>query len=159
MVDPVPEEYRTVTPYLTVRDAARAIAFYEEAFGAEEVHRMETPDGQVMHAELAIGPSRVMVSEEFPQWEHHGPQALGGTPVTLQLFSEDVDAAWERAIDAGAEVHRELMNAFWGDRYGTLVDPFGHRWGLAQRIEEVGEEEMQRRAAEWFAEAGGEGGG
>lgn len=123
MVEPVPAAYRTVIPYLTIRDAPRAIEFYGRAFGAAEITR---------HAK--------------------SPQALGGTPVTLQLFFANVDAAWKRALDAGAEVAMELMDAFWGDRYGVLTDPFGHRWGMSQRIEEVSSEEMERRAAAWFAE-------
>lgn len=155
MVQPVPEEYRTVTPYLTVRDAAHAIAFYGEAFGAEVVHRTTMPDGRLLHAELAIGPSRIMLSEEMEEWDMAGPKKLGGTPVTLQLFFEDVDAAWERALDAGAEVVHGLMNAFWGDRYGTLLDPFGHRWGLGQRIEDLSPEEIDQRAEAWFAEMRG----
>lgn len=155
MVQPVPEEYRTVTPYLVVRDAERALGFYRDAFGAEEVHRQATPDGRMLHAEVAIGPSRVMLSEEMAEWGMTSPQSLGGTPVTLQLFFEDVDAAWDRAVGAGAAPAHELMDAFWGDRYGVVVDPFGHKWGLAQRIEDLTPEELERRAAEWFAQAGG----
>lgn len=157
MVQPVPDEYRTVTPYLTVRDAERAIDFYAAAFGAEVLHRQTMPDGRLLHAELAIGPTRVMLSEEMAEWGMTSPLALGGTPVTLQFFFEDVDAAWSRAIEAGAEPVHELMDAFWGDRYGVVADPFGHKWGLAQRMEELTPEEMARRAAEWFAQAGGDG--
>jgi PhnB protein len=154
MVQGIPAAYRNVTPYLTIRDVPRAIDFYREAFGAEEVRRQAMPDGRVLHAEIAIGPSRIMMSEEMIEYGMKSPASLGGTPVTLQFFFEDVDAAWKRAVDAGAEVATELMDAFWGDRYGVLADPFGHRWGLAQRLEELSDEEMERRAEKWFATEG-----
>lgn len=142
----IPEGYTSVTPALTVRNAARAIEFYTRAFGARELGRMASPDGLIWHAELQLGNTRLMLNDEFPEMGGHAPESLGGTPVSLHLYVEDANAIFRRAIDAGATVIQPLENAFWGDRYGKVKDPFGHEWGVATHIEDVSEEDMQQRA-------------
>ena len=155
-VRPIPEGYHSVTPGLTVKNAAEAIEFYKRAFGAVELGRMSSPDGQhVWHAEIKIGDSRVMLGDEFPDMgDCRAPSSIGGTSVSLHIYVEDADAAFQRALDAGATVSMPLMDAFWGDRYGKLVDPFGHSWGIATHQEEVSDEEMKRRAAAFSCQAG-----
>jgi PhnB protein len=149
---PIPEGYHTVTPALTVRGAAQAIDFYTRAFGARELGRMPAPDGQqIWHAELQIGDARLMLADEFPDMGGHAPESLGGTPVSLHLYVEDADAVVQRAVDAGATVIQPVMDAFWGDRYGKLKDPFGHEWSIATHVEDVSEEEMRRRAEAFAA--------
>ena len=148
---PIPEGYHTVTPHLTVRGAARAIDFYARAFGAEELTRMPAPDGErIMHAELRIGDSRVFLNDEFPDMGGRSPEALGGTPASLHLYVEDVERAFARAVAAGAKVHMPLQDMFWGDRYGRLVDPFGHEWSMATRREDLSPDEIGARAATAF---------
>jgi PhnB protein len=148
----IPAGYHSVTPYLTVRGAAQAIDFYKKAFGAQELSRMPSPDGRLGHAEIKIGNSIVMLSDEFPEMGGKGgPQALGGSPVGMMLYVENVDKVFERAIAEGAVVKQPLTNMFWGDRFGRLVDPFGHEWSLAMHIEDVSPEEMARRAAKEMA--------
>ena len=144
---PVPAGYHTVTPHLVVRDAAKAIDFYAAAFGAEELYRMPGPDGAVMHAELMIGDSRVMLGEEAPQMGALSPQTIGGSPVSLLLYVKDVDASFTRAGQAGCTIQMPPTDMFWGDRYGKVQDPFGHQWALATHKEDVTPEEMHRRAA------------
>ncbi|HLL88022.1 MAG TPA: VOC family protein [Tepidisphaeraceae bacterium] len=153
-VRPIPEGYHTVTPYLRCREAAKAIEFYKAAFGAEEVFRMPGPGGTIMHAEVRIGDSFVMVSDEFPNWGAKGPQSYGGTTVGLHLYVADADAAFARATAAGATVMMPLTNQFWGDRYGKLQDPFGHEWSVSQHVEDVPPDEMERRAAEMMKQMG-----
>jgi len=153
-VRPIPEGYHTVTPYLRCREAAKAIEFYKAAFGAEEVFRMPGPGGTIMHAEVRIGDSFVMVSDEFPNWGAKGPQSYGGTTVGLNLYVADADAAFARATAAGATVMMPLTNQFWGDRYGKLQDPFGHEWSVSQHVEDVPPDEMERRAAEMMKQMG-----
>ena len=144
---PIPEGYHSVTPALTVRGAAQAIEFYTRAFGARELGRMPAPDGQhIVHAELQIGDARLMLADEFPEMGGRAPEALGGTPVALHLYVEDADAVVQRAVEAGATVIQPLMDAFWGDRYGKIKDPFGHEWSVATHVEDVSEDEMRRRA-------------
>jgi PhnB protein len=151
-VRPIPEGYHTVTPGLVVRGGAQAIDFYTRAFGARELGRMTSPDGQqILHAELQLGDARIMLSDEMPDMGTYSPAALGGTAVGLHLYVEDADAVFQQAIDAGATVLQPLMNAFWGDRYGRLRDPFGHDWGIATHIEDVSDEEMRRRAEAFAA--------
>ena len=153
MAKPIPDGYHSVTPYLTVRGAAQAIDFYKRAFGAQERERMPGPDGKsVMHAELRIGDSVVMLSDEFPGMGARSPQSLGGTHGYLFLYVEDVDTAWERAVSAGAKVTMPLADMFWGDRFGKLQDPFGHEWGLASHKEDVSPEEIGKRAQAAFAQ-------
>jgi PhnB protein len=150
-VKPVPEGYHTVTPHLTVRGAARAIEFYTRAFGAEEVARMPGPDGRRMHAALRIGDSVVFLNDEFPEFGGSpSPAGLGGTPVTIHLYVDDVDALFARAVAAVAAVRMPLEDAFWGDRYGKVADPFGHEWSLASRKEVLTPQEMARRAKAAF---------
>jgi PhnB protein len=145
-VRPIPAGYHSVTAALTVHDAARAIDFYTLAFDARELGRMPGPDGRLMHAELQIGDSRVMLSDEMPDLGGGpSPRSLGGTPVTLQLYVEDADSVFQRAIDAGAVVAQPLEDQFWGDRYGKVIDPFGHAWGILTHIEDVSDEEIMRR--------------
>ena len=144
---PIPDGYHTATPYLIVKGAAKAIDFYQRAFGATELFRMPVPDGKIMHAEIRIGNSPIMLADEFPERKIVGPQSLGGTPIGLLLYMEDVDTMFRQAIDAGATVERPVENQFYGDRSGTLVDPFGHRWTIATHVEDVSSEEMEKRFA------------
>jgi len=157
MVQPVPEGFNTVNIYLVVADAGEAIDFYQKAFGAEPGFRMRGPDGEsTMHAELRIGNSTIMLTEENPQWGMQSPETLGGSPASIHLYVDDCDAIYQRALDAGCTVAAPLMDAFWGDRYGKVKDPFGHEWGIATHKEDVPPEEMERRAAQWFSQMGGE---
>jgi len=144
MTNPIPEGYNSVTPYLVVDDAAKAIEFYKKAFGAEEKFRMPMGD-RIGHAEIKIGDSFVMLADEFPDMDHLGPKSRGGTTVSLLLYVNDVDSAFKTAVDAGAKQLRPLENQFWGDRMGSLTDPFGHQWSLATHVEDVSEEEMESR--------------
>jgi PhnB protein len=143
---PIPEGYHTLTPYLAVDDAARAIEYYGKAFGAKELGRMEAPGGKVGHAELEIGDSRVMLSDPFPQSTTRPPSQLGGASASVFMYVEDVDAVVKRAVDAGATVTMEVADQFWGDRFGTITDPFGHVWSIATHVEDVPPEEMAERA-------------
>jgi len=146
-VNAIPEGYHSVTPYLIVSGAAQALDFYQRAFGAEERMRMPGPEGKIMHAEIQIGDSVVMLADEFPQMGAKSPQSIGGTPVGLCIYLENVDARFQQAVAAGAKIERPLQNQFYGDRSGTVIDPFGHKWTLASHIEDVAPEEMERRMA------------
>ena len=154
-VKPVPEGYHTVTPYLIIKDAASAIEFYEKAFGAREVMRLADPTGRVGHAELAIGDSRIMLADEFPEMGARGPQSLGGTSVSLCLYVEDVDARASQAVAAGAREVRPVKDQFYGDRSGTFADPFGHVWTISTHKEDVSPEEIDRRFAAFMSQQGG----
>jgi PhnB protein len=143
---PVPEGYNTVTPYLAVEDAAAAIEYYKKAFGAKERVRMDAPDGKIGHAEIEIGDSIVMLSDPFPQASTKPPKELGGTSASVFLYVEDVDSVVQDAIDAGATVTMPIENQFWGDRFGSITDPFGHLWSIATHVEDVPPEEMAERA-------------
>ena len=145
-VKPIPEGYRTITPYLAVDDAAGAIEYYKSAFGAKERVRMDAPGGKIGHAELEIGDSLVMLSDAFPQSTTRPPKELDGTSASIFMYVEDVDAAVKRAVDAGATITMEVTDQFWGDRFGSVVDPFGHLWSLATHVEDVPPEEMAKRA-------------
>ena len=147
-VKPVPDGYHTVTPSIVVRDPAKAIEFYKRAFGAEELGRMNTPDGTVMHAEIRIGDSRIMMSPESVPTGIKSPQALGGTGSSLNLYIDNVDAAFKRATEAGAKVDMPPADMFWGDRYAKVTDPFGHAWGLLTHQEDVPPGEMEKRGIE-----------
>jgi PhnB protein len=148
-IKPIPEGYHTVTPYLIIKNAVRAIEFYKQAFGATEIFRMADPDsGHVGHAEIKIGDSPVMLADEHPEIGFVGPQTLGGSTVSISLYVEDVDSLFERAIHAGAKELRPVQNQFYGDRSGTLQDPYGHIWNIATHIEDISPEEMQKRFAE-----------
>jgi len=147
----IPQGYHTITPSLTIRDAARAIEFYQRAFGAEVRGIAKTDDGKILHAEIRIGDSIVMINDEFPEFGALSPQSTGGTGVTLHIYLENVDAAFSRALSAGASVKMPLMDAFWGDRYGKLGDPFGHSWSMATHILDLSPEEMRKAQDEAFA--------
>jgi PhnB protein len=154
-VKAIPDGYHTITPSLVVAGGAKAIEFYKKAFGAEELFRMPGPDGKsVMHAELQIGNSRLMLTDEFKDRGCLSPQSLGGSPVTIFMYVQDVDASFKRAVDAGAKVTMPLMDMFWGDRFGTLSDPFGHHWSMATHKEDVPPEEMPKRAQAAMAKMG-----
>jgi PhnB protein len=148
MVKPIPEGYHSVTPYLIVDDASAAIDFYKSAFGATEKFRLPTGD-RIGHAEIIIGDSVIMLADEFPDMGHLGPKARGGTTVSLMVYVEDVDSAFRQATEAGGKEERPVENQFWGDRMGTLTDPFGHKWTLATTVEEVPESELQERMKAW----------
>jgi PhnB protein len=141
----------TITPHVVVRDAARAVDWYTDVLGAEERLRIPVPDGRLMSVELRFGDSTVMLADEFPEMGIVSPQTLGGTYMALHLMVEDVDGVWQRALDAGAEVFHPLQDSFWGERHGQVIDPFGHRWGLAQHLRDVSREELVRAAQEMFA--------
>ena len=147
-VKPIPDNYPQVSAYLYVDGASEAIAFYEKVLGAKERMRMGGPDGKVGHAELQVGDSVIMLSDESPEMNAHGPRSIGGTPVTIMVYVEDVDAAFERAISEGATSLRPVQDQFYGDRSGQFEDPFGHRWSVASHVEDVTPEEMMKRAAQ-----------
>ena len=141
----------TITPHVVVRDAARAVDWYTNVLGAEERLRIPVPDGRLMSVELRFGDSTVMLADEFPEMGIVSPQTLGGTYMALHLMVDDVEGVWQRALDAGAEVFHPLQDSFWGERHGQVIDPFGHRWGLAQHLRDVSHEELVRAAQEMFA--------
>jgi PhnB protein len=143
-----------ITPHIVVRGAAQAAEWYERALGAEVGTRIPVPDGRFMQIELRFGDSTVMIADEFPEFGAVSPQTLGGTYGALTISTDDVDALWARALSAGAEVHAPLQDAFWGERHGQILDPFGHRWGLAQHVRDVPQDEIVRQAAAVFG--GGE---
>ncbi len=149
---PVPEGFHTVTPYLVVRDAAKAIEFYENAFEAEELFRLEGPPGKISHAEIKIGDSIIMLSDEVPSGDCRSPESLGGTAVNILLYVEDVDRVFNHAVSAGAKISMPVADMFWGDRYGQVIDPFGHSWSLATHKEDVPPEELQKRGEAAMAE-------
>jgi PhnB protein len=142
---------QTVTPHIIVRDAGRAAEWYEQALGATVGARIPVPGDRYLQIELIFGDSRVMIADEFPEMGAISPLTLGGTYGALTIATDDVDLLWQRAVDAGAEVFHPLQDAFWGERHGQIVDPFGHRWGLAQKIEDVAPDEVVRRAAALFS--------
>src|SRR5262245_30835906 len=152
-VKPIPDGYHTVTPYLVVEDAAAAIDYYTKVFAATERERMDTPDGKVGHAELEIGDSLVMLSDASPQFSTRAPTEVGATTASIFLYVEDVDAVVKGAVDAGATVLMEVADQFWGDRFGTVQDPFGHQWSVATHIEDVPPEEIEERAKAAMAAA------
>ena len=146
-VKPIPDGYPRVTPYLHVDGASRAIEFYSTVFGATERMRMPAPGGRIGHAELQIGDSVIMLADEFPDMNVRGPKTIGGTPVTVMVYVEDVDQVFNRAVKAGAKEIRPVMDQFYGDRSGEFEDPFGHRWNVATHVEDVPPDEMAKRAA------------
>jgi PhnB protein len=151
---PIPEGYHTITPYLAVDDAVEAIEYYKEAFGAKERVRMDAPEGKIGHAELEIGDSLVMLSDPFPQAATRSPKELGGSSVSVHMYVEDVDAVVKKAVDAGATITMEVADQFWGDRLGSVKDPFGHLWSIATHVEDVPPEEMAERAKAAMAAMG-----
>lgn len=147
-VTPIPEGYHTVTPYLMMRRASEAIEFYRKAFGAELLMKMDAPGGKIGHAELQVGDSRIMLADEHPDQGYVGPESLGGAGVSLLMYVDDVDTSFARAIEAGATELRPVEDQFYGDRMGTLRDPFGHVWSIATHVEDLSPEEMDRRMQE-----------
>jgi PhnB protein len=149
----VPKGYHTVTPSLFVAGAAKAIEFYKKALGAEERMRFEGPGGTIMHAEIKVGDSIIMLADEMPDMGGRGPKTIGGTPVSFFVYGDNVDAAWKRAVDAGAKEVMPLADQFWGDRTGCLEDPFGHQWWLAQHLEDLTPEQIRKNAEAFFSQA------
>jgi len=154
-VKPTPEGFHSVTPYLFIKGAANAIEFYKNVFGATEVMRMPGPNGQIMPAELRIGDSIVMLSDENPQIGALSPQSIGGTASGLNVYIANVDAVTQKAVDGGAKLVRPVKDQFYGDRSGTLIDPFGHMWSVATHVEDVSPEELQKRGAAAMSQAAG----
>ena len=151
-INPIPRGFHAITPYLSVKDANAAIQFYKRIFGAKEIGRISMQDGSVGHAELQIGDSRIMLAEEMPAWGNKSPATLNGTPVGIALYVSDVDSIFQRALDAGAKQVEAVKDQFYGDRSGTLLDPFGHKWHILTHIEDVSFPEMQKRCDAMFAE-------
>jgi len=153
-VDPVPKGLRTVTPYLSINGAAAAIDWYKKAFGAKEIVREPTPDGKLMHAQIRIGDSILMMSDVFPGASSQSPDVLGNSSVTLQVYVKNVDKLWQKAVDAGAKITMPLDNVFWGERYGQLTDPFGHHWSLSEQIKmsKAERDEKQKQAMAMFSQ-------
>lgn len=154
-VSPIPEGYHTVTPYLIVSGAEKALEFYKTGLGATEIMRMADPSGKVMHAEIKIGDSIIMLADEYPEMGARGPLSIGGSPVGICLYVEDVDARFKQALAAGAKEERPVKDQFYGDRSGTLRDPFGHQWTIATHTEDLTPEEIGKRAEEWMKKQGG----
>lgn len=150
MVKPIPQGHHSITPYLIIKGASQAIDFYKRAFGATEDMRMASPDGKVGHAELSVGDSKIMLADEHPEMGHRSPQSIGGTGVSMMLYLEKVDEVFKRAIAAGAKELQPVKDQFYGDRSGTLQDPFGHVWTVATHVEDVPPDEMRRRAQEFM---------
>ncbi|MGP9801265.1 VOC family protein [Rheinheimera sp. NSM] len=151
-VQAIPAGYAAVLPYLVIKNAAAALDFYQNAFGAETIMRMDMPGGAVMHAEMRIGSAVFMLSEQSDDWGNKSPDMLGDSPVTLMVYVPDVDAFVERAVAAGAKLTMAVADQFYGDRSGCLLDPFGHRWMISTHIEDVSEQEMAKRAAQMFGQ-------
>jgi PhnB protein len=151
-VNPIPQGYHSVTPSLTVRGAEQALEFYKKAFNAEETLRMPGPDGKIMHAEFRIGDSVLMLGEEMPDMGAKSPLTLGGSPVSFFIYLENVDEAWQRAINAGAKTVMPLADMFWGDRAGCVDDPSGHHWWLAQHVADLSRDEIKKAQEEFFAQ-------
>lgn len=157
MTKPIPEGYHTATPYLIIRGASDAIEFYKKAFGATELFRIPAPDGKVGHAEIKIGDSPIMLADEYPDMGYKGPLSLGGSPVSIMIYVEDVDTVFNRAVASGGSVKEAVSDKFYGDRMGTLTDPFGHVWHVSTHKEDISPEEMERRAKAASAAASGGG--
>jgi PhnB protein len=154
-VSAIPKEYHSITPVLVVKGAEQAIEFYKKAFGAKELNRAYMPGGNIiLHAEVQIGDSRIMLNDEFPEMNCKSPQSVGGASTALYVYVKDVDKIFTQATDAGAKVTMPLMNAFWGDRTGQLVDPYGHIWSFATRKRNLSQKEIQKAQQEWLAEIG-----
>src|SRR5262245_38279309 len=153
---PIPEGFHALTPSLVVQGAVKAIEFYQKAFGAVEVTRMPGPGGKIMHAQLTIGDSPLMLCDEFPEWETFSPLSIKGSPVTIHLYVKDVDAVFKKAVEAGAKPKMPVSDMFWGDRYGKLVDPFGHHWSIGTHKEDLTPQEIARRQEQFQAQMAGQ---
>jgi PhnB protein len=151
-VKKIPEGYHSITPALIVKDGNAAIEFYKKGFGAEERHRMKSPDGRIGHAELKIGDSIVMLTDEFPEMKCLSPKSIGGSPVSMYVYVEDVDAIFNKTVSAGAKVLDPVKDQFWGDRHGRIEDPFGHLWSIATHKKDLSPEEMKKAAEEAFSQ-------
>jgi len=151
MTKPIPDGFHTVTPSLVVSNSKEAIEFYQKAFGAKEIYQFPTPDGKTMHAMIQIGDSFIMMADEFPVMGSKSPDTLGGTAVTLHLFVENADDVFNQAVNAGAKVTMPIMDAFWGDRFGTVTDPFGHSWAISTHQKDLSPEELRKAGEEFFA--------
>jgi len=149
---PIPKGFHTVTPSLIVNNAAEAIDYYKKALGAEELMRMATPDGKIGHAELKIGDSIIFLTDENPAMGSKSPTTLGGTAGSLYLYVEDVDTAFQRAVDAGGKITMPVADMFWGDRFGAFVDPYGHSWGLSTHVQDLSEKEIEENAKQFYAQ-------
>jgi len=147
----IPEGFNTLTPYLICRDAPKAMDFYMRAFGAVETSRFSGPDGKIMNAQMRIGNSTVMLMEENLEWEARSPKSLDGSPTSVQIYVEDADKFFNQAVAAGATVNMPMDDAFWGDRYGSIVDPFGHKWSIATRVRDLTGDDMKRASEDFFA--------
>jgi PhnB protein len=157
MTKPIPDGYHSVTPYLIINGAADALEYYKKAFGATELFRMPAPEGKIGHAEIKIGDSPIMLADEFPEMGYKSPKSLGGSPVSIMIYVDDVDTVFKQAVDAGGKEQRPIKDQFYGDRSGTLEDPFGHVWHVATHKEDISPEEMERRAKAASAAASGGG--
>jgi PhnB protein len=155
MTKPIPDGYHSVTPYLIINGAADGIEYYKKAFGATELFRMPAPEGKIGHAEIKIGDSPIMLADEFPEMGYKSPQSLGGSPVSIMIYVEDVDTVFNQAIAAGGKEQRPVKDQFYGDRMGTLEDPYGHLWHVATHKEDVTPEEMEKRMKAQTAASGG----
>jgi PhnB protein len=154
-VKPIPEGYHTATPYLVLNNASQAIDFYKKAFGAQEIMRMPGPGGKIMHAEIKIGTSPIMLADENPQMNARSPKTIGGSPISIYLYVENCDEIVKRAVDSGAKLVRPVENQFYGDRSGGVEDPFGYQWYIATHVEDVSPEELKKRAEQMHKHAGG----
>jgi PhnB protein len=154
-VNPIPKGYEGATPYLVIKGAAKALEFYKKAFGATEIMRIPAPGGKVGHAEIKIGNAIIMLADEFPEMNHRSPQSLGGTPVSIMVYVPDVDTFFKPAVDAGAKALTPVENKFYGDRSGSLEDPFGHQWHFSTHVEDVPPDEMAKRAEAFMKPQGG----
>ena len=152
---PIPEGFHSITPHLIVRNAAQAIDFYTKAFAAQELSRMPGPDGKLLHAEIKIGDSILMLCDEFPQWNTLGPQSLGASTVGIHIYVQDADALFTQAVTAGATVKMPIEDTFWRDRFGKVTDPFGHEWSIATRKRDLTPEELHKGAQDYFSSAAG----
>lgn len=151
MTDAIPQGFSSITPHLVIKDCENALEFYKKAFGSQEIYRSKMPDGRIMHAMIQIGNSFVMMTDEFPDMGAVGPNTLGGTSTALQIYTEDADKLFKQAIDAGAIQIMPIADMFWGDRYGQIQDPYGHRWAIATHTRDVSPEEMEKAAKEMFS--------
>lgn len=151
MTKPIPDGFHSITPSLVIDNANEAIDFYKRAFGAAEIYRFPTPDGKILHAMIQIGDSFVMISDEFPGMGLKSPNTIGGASITMHLYVEDADKIFQQAKDAGAVVTMPIMDAFWGDRYGIVADPFGHSWAIATHKIDMTPEGMRKAGEEYFA--------
>ena len=151
-IEKIPKDYHSITPVLIVKNGDEAIEFYKKGFGVEERYRMKGPDGRVAHAELKLGDSVFMLSDEYPEMECHSPKTIGGSPVSMYVYVDDVDSVFNKAISAGAKALDPVKDQFWGDRHGRLVDPFGHLWSIATHKKDLSEEEMKKAAEAAFSQ-------